>query len=228
MTDRSVKRHTPAASHEAPPADSENVQPHQQDVCTRRREEILETAAALFAKHGYSETDTQLLAETLNVGKGTLYRYFPSKQELFLAVADRAMRKLREQVDAAVAGVEDPLERIGRGIHAYLTFFAEHPGFVELLIQERAQFKDRKKPTYFEHRETNVERWRALYRSLIAQGRVRDIPVDRIVDVVGALLYGAMFTNYFTGPLKSAEEQTRDILDIIFHGILTDSQETKL
>ena len=112
------------------------------------------------------------------------------------------MRKLREQVDAAVAGVEEPLERIGRGIHAYLTFFAEHPEFVELLIQERAQFKDRKKPTYFEHRETNVERWRALYRSLIAAGRVRDIPVDRIVDVVGALLYGAMFTNYFTGPLS--------------------------
>ncbi len=207
-----------------PPIDSENVQAPQQDVCKRRREEILETAAALFAKHGYSETDTQLLAETLNVGKGTLYRYFPSKEELFLAVADRAMRKLREQVDAAVAGVEEPLERIGRGIHAYLSFFAEHPGFVELLIQERAQFKDRKKPTYFVHRETNVERWKALYRSLIAEGRVRDIPVDRIVNVVGALLYGAMFTNYFTGPLKSAEEQTRDILDIVFHGILANSQ----
>ena len=93
-----------------------------------------------------------------------------------------------------------------------------------MLIQERAQFKDRKKPTYFEHRETNVERWRALYRSLIDAGRVRDIPVERIIDVVGDLLYGTMFTNYFTGPRKSAEEQTRDILDIVFHGILSDSE----
>jgi AcrR family transcriptional regulator len=199
----------------------------QQAACLRRQEEILETAAVLFARHGYSETDTQLLAETLNIGKGTLYRYFPSKRELFLAVADRAMRKLREQVDAAIAGVEEPLERIGRGIHAYLTFFAQHPEFVELLIQERAQFKDRQKPTYFEHREASVQRWRELHRGLIAAGRFRDIPVERISDVIGDLLYGTMFTNYFTGPRQSVEAQTRDILDIVLHGILSDSERQR-
>jgi AcrR family transcriptional regulator len=197
------------------------------DACLRRQEEILAAAATLFAKHGYSGTDTQLLAETMNIGKGTLYRYFPSKQELFLAVADRAMRKLREQVDDAIAGIEEPLERMGRGIRAYLTFFAEHPEFVELLIQERAQFKDRKKPTYFEHREVNVQRWRELHRSLIAEGRFRNMPVERISDVIGDLLYGAMFTNYFVGPRKSAEEQTQDILDIVFYGILSDSERRR-
>ena len=120
--------------------------------------------------------------------------------------------------------VEEPLERMRHGIHAYLTFFAEHPEFVELLIQERAQFKDRKKPTYFEHREANASRWRALYRSLIDQGRIRDIPVERISNVVSDLLYGTMFTNYFTGPRKSTDAQTQDILDIVFHGILSDSE----
>ncbi len=189
-----------------------------------RREEILDAAAALFAQRGYSETDTQLLAETLNVGKGTLYRYFPSKQELFLAVADRAMRQLRERVDAAIVDVDEPLERIRRGIRSYLTFFAEHPEVVELLIQERAQFKDRKKPTYFEHREANAMRWRALYRSLIDEGRVRDMPPERISNVVSDLLYGTMFTNFFTGPRKSVEAQTQDILDIVFYGILSDRQ----
>jgi AcrR family transcriptional regulator len=199
----------------------------QQAACLRRQEEILETAAVLFARYGYSETDTQLLAETLNIGKGTLYRYFPSKEELFLAVADRAMRKLGEQVDAAIAGVEEPLDRIGRGIQAYLTFFAEHPEFVELLIQERAQFKDRKKPTYFEHREVNVKRWQELHRSLIAAGRFRDIPPERISNVIGDLLYGAMFTNYFTGPRQSVEAQTQDILDIVLHGVLSDSERQR-
>ena len=90
----------------------------QETACLRRQEEILETAAVLFAEHGFAGTDTQLLAETLNIGKGTLYRYFPSKEELFLAVADRAMRKLREEVDAAIDGVVEPLERMRRGIRA--------------------------------------------------------------------------------------------------------------
>ena len=44
-------------------------------------------------------------------------------------------------------------------------------------MQERAGFKDRERPTYFEHRENNVERWRQVYRRLIAEGRVRPIPV---------------------------------------------------
>src|SRR5438093_10754050 len=81
---------------------------------TRRCEEILETAAKLFAKHGYSQTDTQVLADKLQVGKGTLYRYFPSKRHLFLAAVDRVVRKLVDEVDASMAGIDDPLERIAR------------------------------------------------------------------------------------------------------------------
>src|SRR5713101_862818 len=100
----------------------------------RRQDEILDTAAKLFAKHGYAETDTQLLADELGVGKGTLYRYFPSKQDLFLAAADRVMRKLREEIDASIAGIEDPLEQIAAAVRAYLAFFGEHPECVELLM----------------------------------------------------------------------------------------------
>jgi AcrR family transcriptional regulator len=189
-----------------------------------RREQILEAAAELFAEHGFVDADTQLLAEKLGVGKGTIYRYFPSKQEVFLAAADRVMRKLRERVETAVAGIEDPLQLITTAVRAYLEFFAEYPDFVELLIQERAQFKDRPKPTYFLHREANVERWRAVYRSLIAAGRVRQMPVERITDVMSDLLYGTIFTNYFTGRRRPPAAQAQDILDVVFRGILTDHE----
>src|SRR5438132_6880107 len=96
-------------------------------LVTGRREEILDAAAKLFAKHGYAETDTQLLADELGVGKGTLYRYFPSKENLFLAAADRVMRRMRQEIDANIAGISDPLDQIEVAIRAYLAFFAEHP-----------------------------------------------------------------------------------------------------
>jgi AcrR family transcriptional regulator len=190
----------------------------------RREEQILEAAVQLFAEHGFSNTDTQRLADKLRVGKGTIYRYFPSKRELFLAAADRVMRKMRESVDASIADIEEPFERIAVAIRAFLNFFAEHPEYVELLIQERAQFKDRKKPTYIEHREVNKQRWLALYRQLIAVGRIRDIPPERISDVFSQVLYGTMFTNYFMGQRSTVEAQARDILDIMFYGILSDSE----
>jgi len=188
----------------------------------RRREEILRAATELFAENGFSDAITQALADRLGVGKGTIYRYFPSKRELFLAAADRVMRKLRERVLESVAGVEDGLEQMARGILAFLTFFAERPEYVEMLILERAQFKDRARPTYIEHREIHVQRWRELYGRLIAEGRMRDVPPERISDVVGNLIYGTMFTNYFAGAGKPVAEQARDILDIVFQGVLTE------
>jgi hypothetical protein len=79
-----------------------------------------------------------------------------------------------------------------------------------------------------EHRINNVERWRAIYRDLIAEGHVRNIPVDRITDVVGNLLYGTIFTNYFSAQSKSVDEQAQDIIDIVFHGILSSTCRGKV
>ena len=64
----------------------------------RRQEEILDVAARVFAERGFPGTDVQEIADELEVGKGTIYRYFPTKRKLFLAAVDRAMRRLREEV----------------------------------------------------------------------------------------------------------------------------------
>jgi AcrR family transcriptional regulator len=196
-------------------------------AASKGREAILDAATALFAELGFSDADTQALAERLGVGKGTLYRHFASKRELFLAAVDRVMRRMREHIDASTARVEAPLDRLAVAIRAYLDFFASHPEYVELLIQERALFRDREKPTYFEYRERNAVQWRGIYRSLMDEGRLREMPAERISDVVSNLVYGTMFTNYFTGQRKSTVEQSQDILDVVFFGILSDRERRR-
>ncbi len=192
-----------------------------------RQEEILETATELFAEHGFSDAITQALADRLGVGKGTIYRHFPSKRALFLAAADRVMHKLQEAICEQVTGITDGLVRVERGISTFLKFFADHPSFVELLIQERAFFKDRKQPTYFEHRQVNILRWRQLYLEMIADGRIRDIPVEQITSVVSNVMYGIMVTNFFNGETKPPEVQAKEILDIVFLGILSESERRR-
>jgi AcrR family transcriptional regulator len=198
--------------------------PRDELLRVRRQEEILDTAATIFARDGYQSTDVQLIADALQLSKGTIYRYFPSKEHLFLAAVDRGLHRLRQRVDANSALVADPLERLTKAIHAYLAFFRDHPEYTELLIQERAEFRDRKKQTYFVHRDARVEPWRAVFRELIDGGRVRDVPVERIIDVVGDLVYGTMFTNYFAGRHKPLDAQAQDVIDILFHGILSDRE----
>jgi len=198
-----------------------------EEAMSARREEILEMATQLFADQGFSDAITQVLADRLQIGKGTLYRHFPSKRALFLAATDRVMRQLQEQVNDRVSGISDGLERVEGGVATFLKFFAEHPSFVELLIQERAYFKDRKRPTYFEHRDINIERWRRLYREMIGDGRIRDIPVEQITNVVSNVLYGIMVTNFFNGETKPPDVQAKEILDVIFLGILTQEERQR-
>ncbi len=218
---RTTPARAPAARERERAAPRRRGRPRDASLAARRSEEILTVATRLFAERGYPCLDVQVAADALGVGKGTIYRYFPTKRELFLAAVDRAMRLLREHVDAAAADEREPLAQITRAVRAYLEFFDKHPEFVELLIQERAEFKDRKKPTYFAHREANIVRWQELTRALIAQGLMRRMPAERITDVVGNLLYGTMFTNFFGGRAKDIAAQAEELLDVVFNGILT-------
>ena len=198
--------------------------PRDEALQERRREEILSQAETIFAQHGYPNTDVQWIADALEVSKGTVYRYFPSKEELFLETVRRGVRRMREHLDRAAQSVPDSVERIAAGVRAYLEFFKANPSLVELFIQERAEFKERRRPVYFEHRDAARGPWRELIARLIADGKLRNVPVERIIDVLGDTLYGAMFTNHFAGRGKSFEAQAEDVLDVVFHGIVPEGQ----
>jgi AcrR family transcriptional regulator len=186
----------------------------------RRREEILDRAGKIFAEHGYPGTDVQWIAQAVGVSKGTVYRYFATKQELFLAAVDRGVARMYEHIERAKQGVDDPFDLIRAAVHAYLQFFKKNPELVELFIQERAEFKGKRKSSYFQHRDARRGPWREMVRSLIAQGRIRSMPVERVIDVLGDVLYGTMFTNHFAGRDKPFDAQAEDILDVLFKGIM--------
>jgi TetR/AcrR family transcriptional repressor of mexJK operon len=74
-----------------------------------RREAILDVAACSFLKHGYAGTTMSAIAGTLGGSKGTLWSYFPDKEQLFAAVLDRATAKFREDM-LVTLNADDPVE----------------------------------------------------------------------------------------------------------------------
>ncbi len=194
----------------------------------RRREAILAEAATIFARHGFTATDVQWIADALKISKGTIYRYFPTKERLFLCAVERGIGRLREHIDASRLGVTDKIEEVRVGVAAYLRFFKKNPELVELFIQERAEFKGRHRPIYFRHRDVRRGPWREDLADLMNEGRIRPMPVERLLDVLGDVLYGTMFTNHFAGRDKPFETQAQDILDVVFNGVLSDRERKKI
>jgi AcrR family transcriptional regulator len=187
------------------------------------RDDILAAVAKVFAQRRYHGTDMGLVAEAIQSGKGTLYRYFRSKEELFLAAVDLGLRRLREAVDAVAAEARGPRERVARAISAGLTFFDANPEFAELLIQGRAEFPDRMRRTWLTHRDAALGPWQELYRGPTAQDGVRPMPAERSLDVVGVLVCGAVLGRYITECVGGPESWIQDVLDIFFNGILSDA-----
>jgi AcrR family transcriptional regulator len=193
--------------------------PRDDALAARRRDEILRQAIRHFARDGYFDADLDALAADVGCAKGTLYRYFENKADLFRQSVDLVMHDLLAATSSSPN--DDPLAQIEYAIRSYLAYFDAHPEYVELLIQERAVFRARQKPTYFVHRDANIERWTKCHLALMDEGRMRRIPVARVHDVIGDLLYGTIFTNYFAGRRKTLEQQTTDVLDVLYHGFLT-------
>jgi len=199
-----------------------NEQKSREDRREIKRQCIMEVASRLFAEQGFSGCEMERVASEFGIAKGTLYLYFSGKEELFLACVDWGMDCMQRAVRASYQQDDEPFTRISNAIKAYLTFFDENPHYVELLVQERAIFKNRQRPAYFEYRDANRGPWVKLYAELIEQGVFRnDLPLERMLDAIGNLLYGTMFTNYFVGRKASIEEQHASILEIFFHGIVT-------
>lgn len=190
----------------------------------RRREEILDAAARIFARDGYADTDVQTVADELGVGKGTLYRYYASKKELFLAAVDRGIQALSAEIEAQLAAAADPLDGFRRAVRTYLSFFDRHPELVELFVQERAAFRDRRLPTYFADKQAHIDERLQYVQSLVDTHRFRPLPPQQVLDVVGDLMYGTIFTNHLTGRKVPFEVQAEQILDVIFRGLLSDTE----
>ncbi len=68
-----------------------------------RRDQVLGVAEVMFAEHGYHHVSMDDLADRADVSKPVLYRHFPSKLDLYLAVIDRRGEVLLAEVENALA-----------------------------------------------------------------------------------------------------------------------------
>ncbi|GAB3326149.1 TetR/AcrR family transcriptional regulator [Haliea atlantica] len=81
--------------------------------------EILTAATRIFADKGYQTADVETVAAAAGVGKGTVYRYFTTKEVLFTEALRFNLERLRCEVQQARANQDNALEQLREGMRAY-------------------------------------------------------------------------------------------------------------
>ncbi len=187
-----------------------------------KRLAILDQAIRTFAELGFRGADVQVIADRAGVGKGTVYRYFHSKEDLFWATTYEVLLRMERHVFQAMEGVEGACNKLRASAAAYADFFLASPQYLELFIQDLAEFRGSGPESHREHREQMFGRIGEILRQGIEAGELRPADTRQTTFALGGLLFGATVLG---SHLKwgSVAEMTGNAVDIFLQGILADS-----
>jgi AcrR family transcriptional regulator len=101
-----------------------------------RREEIIRVTLALAAKQGVDDVTTQDMARVMGVTQGAVFRHFPSKDAIWLAVMQWVREQLMAVLGRAAAKGRDPLDALERMFFAHIDFIAGQPAIPRVLMSE--------------------------------------------------------------------------------------------
>jgi TetR/AcrR family transcriptional regulator len=98
-----------------------------------RREEILVAAQAVFFEKGLQNSTMDEIAERAELSKGTLYLYYKSKEDLYLAVMIQGMEVLHAMFEKSVEDHPNPIQAIQRLGDTYYQYFHEHRDYFRMM-----------------------------------------------------------------------------------------------
>ena len=144
------------------------------------KDRMIAAAAALFARAGFNGVTTRDIAQSANVSEGNMFRYFPTKRDLFIAAIDYALGKLSLRTEALerIADVDDSRAALRSLFELITDTVVKQPELVRLLHFSALEFGPDLEPVYRRHLDAiitasakNFEKWSQDYgfRDLSAQ-----------------------------------------------------------
>ena len=98
---------------------------------------ILDAARDLFVTHGYQEVSIRKIAEKIEYSPAAIYSYFPSKDDIFFALAEEGFRLLFSYAEVPDFASSDPADRLRRQFWRYYEFSKTHPEYFALMFLDR-------------------------------------------------------------------------------------------
>jgi len=106
-----------------------------------RQQEILEAAQKRFAVYGIEKTTMQNIADDLNIVKGSLYYYYPDKENLYKAVIEAEQTEFLRMVGEDLRNISDPSEALIRYLIARLSYFRKLVNLSRMRAESLSDFR---------------------------------------------------------------------------------------
>ncbi|NVN86832.1 MAG: TetR/AcrR family transcriptional regulator [Rhodopseudomonas sp.] len=187
----------------------------------KSRDTILEAAAKLFRRQGYSATTLRQIAALAEIKAGSIYYYFDSKEAILDEVLHQGLHRIFNAVQLALkdVGKVSHRRRIGIAIEAHLVALLEASDFTSANIRIYGQLPERLKKRHRPIRRAYAKYWDQLFLDARRAGEIRaDIEIVPLrIFVLGALNWTVEWFN-FTNKAEVLKLARRTEL-LIFDGV---------
>lgn len=184
----------------------------------QRRSAILRAARAVFARQGFANTVVDDIAAQAGIAKGTLYLYFPSKEQIYLAALLEQARQLHADSRAAMNAAATWRDKLRAYVQVRTHYFEVHQDFLRIYMTEFRGMCMQGKPlaAEFIHLVQEGEAQLAqLFAAAAARGEIRPIDPELAALTVSDITRGLMERRLRDWGRPVGPEDTAFALDVL-------------
>ncbi|SRR5579885_98911 len=154
------------------------------------RQRIIRSATELFGEKGFDEVLTDDVALHAGVGKGSVYRQFGSKEQLYAAAVIEGFRQLRTQIEAALADAKTDEERLTTIVRQAMAYFWNRRQFF-VLLRDPTRLPRAQETRYRTERGHLARVISRVLRDAAGEGRIRgDLDFDLLAECLLGMMRG--------------------------------------
>ncbi len=187
-----------------------------------RRQLILDAAIQVFAEKGFHQATMDDVADRAELGKGTLYYYFRSKDEILLQLLENNTREFFEEILQSISSEKNVIQMIRKVLLFYASYFNEHRLFFNIYFPFESGQIQLKTPQLTDFRQT----YRAFRKPLedllfeqIKKDGIRFISAENFWRILGGVLMGINMEIHRQTPLPEIIEMIEQFTTVLQNGL---------
>lgn len=188
----------------------------------RRRQEIADIAARVFAERGYHGTSVSDLVSATGLQRGGLYHYINGKEELLSLVHHRFIEPLLEESRAVLAEGEPPDKTLRMLMHVLLKIVEQYRNQVTVFLREWRNIKDHKA---WEAIASARKEYEDIVLGVLKRGSdegMFSVPDQKMAGMALLGMINYTYQWFDPGGRVSADELADQMTSIFLHGVMID------
>ena len=189
-----------------------------------RYQAIIDTSAGVFARGGYHATGITELCVANDLGKGALYHYIGSKEDLLAAIHDRVMDEVMAGADRVAEAGGTPSEQLAMLGDELLDVIHRYPDHVWVFLHEFPALTGERAEQFRERRRPTSAGSKAVLQAGVETGEFRDLD-PRLTALAWLGMHNYTYLWLKAGGELSARDVAKPFADIFMRGITNPSAE---